>query len=179
MGIKDDKKRKIAYNNLAVIYANEDNFTKADEFFNEALKIDPGYKDAKLNLGLVYDKTKSPQKAMAYWVKVLNLDKLKSKEFMKYAGIDDNFLKDCESELCKKVILNNQGVDAAQKGDLVKAKELFNSALEIDPNCEIAKLNLGLVYDIEGVNPDNLDYWMRVFDVSVEVIKPKEFIIDK
>ncbi|MFH1441306.1 MAG: tetratricopeptide repeat protein [Candidatus Omnitrophota bacterium] len=179
LGMKDDKHKKIAYNNLAVIYANEGNFVKAEEFLNEALKIAPDYKTAKLNLGLVYDQSKSQQEAMDYWMKVLDLNKLKPKEFIKYSDVDEEFLKDCTSELCKKVVFNNEGVDAAGKGELDKAEELFKSALEIDPACDIAKLNLGLVYDIKRTGSDNLDYWMKVFDVSLEVVKPKSFIIDK
>ena len=39
---------------LGNVYAQQDQFTKAEEHFNKALELDPKYVDARSNLGVVY-----------------------------------------------------------------------------------------------------------------------------
>lgn len=63
--------RKITLNIEGVKYAKTGDFNKAEEAFKEAIKIDSGYRPAKLNLGLVYDNTKTKKEALDYWVGIL------------------------------------------------------------------------------------------------------------
>jgi tetratricopeptide (TPR) repeat protein len=75
------KWHKAILNNQGIMCVQEEDFEKAEAFFSKALEIDPDYKLAQLNLGKVYDKTKSRLEALEYWAKVFKIDKLKPKDF--------------------------------------------------------------------------------------------------
>jgi len=60
------------YNNFGVIYVNAGNWEAAARSFSEALSIDPDYKEANFNLGILYAKMGEAEKALVYWSKALN-----------------------------------------------------------------------------------------------------------
>jgi len=80
----NDYWRKHITNNYGAIYAIQGDLKKAEELFNEALSMDPNFKPAQLNLGLIYDRKHDKLKAIEYWLKALdiNLDELKPKQFV-------------------------------------------------------------------------------------------------
>ena len=55
----------------------------------------------------------------------------------------------------KKKDLNQEGVQAYDKGELEKAIKAFQAALKIDPNYTDALLNLGIVYKDQGNYKDD------------------------
>jgi tetratricopeptide (TPR) repeat protein len=63
-----------------------------------------------------------------------------------YTG-QEIFLTDCKSPLCKKILLNSQGIQQAVGGQIEEAAELFKEALTVDPDYKPAQLNLRLVQD--------------------------------
>jgi len=65
---------KFAANNIGVIYMEEGELNRAEASFREALKIDPNYNPAQMNLGLVYSIQGNKCKATQYWLKVLGFD---------------------------------------------------------------------------------------------------------
>lgn len=70
---KDMYYRKLVLNNLGAMYADQGDLTMAEAALNEALRIDPNFMPAKLNLGLVYDKQPDRMKALEYWMKALEV----------------------------------------------------------------------------------------------------------
>jgi len=81
---KNERWQKYILNNRGVMCARVGDFDSAEQFFVEALKIDPDYRPAQLNLGLVYEGQKrSKLECIEYWLKALNinLEELKPKIF--------------------------------------------------------------------------------------------------
>ena len=68
--------------NIGVIYMEQGKLDEAEASFEKALKIDPEYTAAKMNLGLIYSKRGDKCKATEYWLKVLgfNIDDLRPHE---------------------------------------------------------------------------------------------------
>ena len=63
----------IILNNSGIKYARVGEWVNAEQAFKDCLSNDPNYKPAKLNLGLVYDKTKTKKEAVDYWLKVYGI----------------------------------------------------------------------------------------------------------
>jgi tetratricopeptide (TPR) repeat protein len=76
--------QKFIVNNRGVMYVQQGDLEKAEAAFNEVLKMDPNYRPAQLNLGFIYDKTRSRLESIEYWLKILNinLDELKPKDYI-------------------------------------------------------------------------------------------------
>jgi chromosome segregation ATPase len=77
-----------------------------------------------------------------------------------YSG-NESFLKDCTSELCKKIKLNISGIDYAKNMNFTVAERYFKDALKTDPSFIPAKLNLGLVYQMTKPAQEAFDYWRQ------------------
>ena len=58
---KTDRLNYITMSNLGVIFAMKGNFTEAERLFTEALRLEPGYQQAKENLNLLYRQRESQQ----------------------------------------------------------------------------------------------------------------------
>jgi len=80
LGVADIKYQKFILNNIGTMYAKNGDFENAKAAFHEALSIDPDYKSALFNLGLVYDREPDKVKAAEYWLTVL--EKIKPDDFI-------------------------------------------------------------------------------------------------
>ena len=74
--------QKFIANNMGVMYMKKRDMKMAEWSFREALSIDPSYKPAQMNLGLMYDLKGDRVQALEYWVKVFNLEAMKPKDFV-------------------------------------------------------------------------------------------------
>ena len=63
---------KSIYNNYGIMYVNQKNIDLAKKFFEEALKMDPNYKEANFNMGILSSQIGDAEKALMYWRKALN-----------------------------------------------------------------------------------------------------------
>jgi seryl-tRNA synthetase len=77
-----------------------------------------------------------------------------------YSG-NEPFLRDCESEPCRKIKLNIAGIDYAINKEFSLAEKYFKDALKADPSFKPAKLNLGLVYQNTKPAQEAADYWRQ------------------
>jgi len=75
-----------------------------------------------------------------------------------------------------KFILHNKGVMFMQQGNLNQAARNFQEVLSLDPNYMPAKLNLGLIYDMQADKCKALEYWADLF--NLEKFKPKDFVLE-
>ena len=73
---------KFITNNRGVILAKGGDLPRAEMAFKAALEIDPNYKSACMNLGLVYEKLKNRLESLEYWAKAFEFEKLKPKDFV-------------------------------------------------------------------------------------------------
>jgi tetratricopeptide (TPR) repeat protein len=71
-GSQESTYSKFILNNTAVMYAQQGNFANAEELFLQALSIDPDYKQANFNLGMLYAKKGQCTRALQYFTKALN-----------------------------------------------------------------------------------------------------------
>ncbi len=176
---------KSILNNYGVMYLQLEDLKNAENFFNQALGIDPDYRIAQLNLGLIYDKKDDKLKALEYWLKILNIDlnTIKPKNFIIFDkadySVNDTIFADPLNLLTQKYILNNLGIFYFQKDDLKSAEENFKKALKLDNNYRTAQLNLGLVYEKRQDKLNSLEYWLKAFNIKIEELKPKSFILEK
>jgi tetratricopeptide (TPR) repeat protein len=74
--------RSYVTNNVGIIYARRGYMDVAEEAFRDVLFLDPSYKPAQLNLGLVYDAAGDRCRSLEYWSDLLELDKLKPQAFV-------------------------------------------------------------------------------------------------
>ena len=74
--------QKGIFNNLGIMFAQQGNLEEAERYFRKVIEMDPGYKPAQMNLGLIYDKTKSRLDSLEYWSSVFNWESHKPKDFI-------------------------------------------------------------------------------------------------
>jgi len=74
IGIRNLNYKKIALNNMGVIYAINGNIKMADRAFKAALTIDPGYKTAKINQKVLFRREKADLQELEAGVKIINMD---------------------------------------------------------------------------------------------------------
>jgi tetratricopeptide (TPR) repeat protein len=71
-------------NNRGVMCMENGDLDGAEQYFLEALQIDPGFRPAQINYGFVLDKRDNELKSIKYWMDVLHVDlqKLKPKDLV-------------------------------------------------------------------------------------------------
>ena len=146
--------KRIKENESAFLQLQEEN----GQLKSENSSFEEKVKKAKIEEGgLVQDA------AIEGIIKKANLDKLRPKDFVTDYKGDEEFLQNCKTPLCSKIILNNAGIGYARKGQWEEAEKAFKGALSLEPNYNPAKLNLGLVYDNLKTKKEATVYWLSVF----------------
>ena len=74
----------------------------------------------------------------------------KAPEFSIYYNGSEEFLQNCFSPLCEKIIFNNFGISYAKDQDFVKAEGMFKESLKIDSYFKPAKINLEILGDMRA-----------------------------
>ena len=75
------------------------------------------------------------------------------------------------------LIANNRGVMFMEIGDFDTAEQLFREVLTIDPNFKPAQINLGFIIERRSSELESMKYWMKVLNIDLEKLKPKELIV--
>ncbi|RKY43515.1 MAG: hypothetical protein DRP80_04980 [Candidatus Omnitrophota bacterium] len=141
------RKTSRLYNNLGRIYERRKDLKKAQEFYQEAVKINPHYFKARYNLATLLAKKGDFLSAEAEYLKLLRI-------YPEFSGI-----------------YNNLGVIKLREGKLSEAKEYFEKAVRLSTQDSNPYCNLGLVLEKQGkiyqarryyfqgleVNPQDLD----------------------
>ena len=73
---------KAALNNRGIIYAQGGDLETAQKIFEDLYKMDPHSRQVRMNLGLIYEKTKTRLESLEYWVKIFDLEGLKPRVFL-------------------------------------------------------------------------------------------------
>jgi tetratricopeptide (TPR) repeat protein len=114
------------YLSLGFVYYERGYYPQSEQFFNQALKDDPGSAEALYGLGSAYLQQQKTNEARDCFQKVVKLHAT-------YPGTLPN-------------AWNNLGILSAREGDYDQAIDDFQSALKIDPQHSIALQNLGSAY---------------------------------
>ncbi|MFA5276334.1 MAG: hypothetical protein WC417_05530 [Candidatus Omnitrophota bacterium] len=133
---------------------------------NEKLKSDKDAKEAQIKKSDSDDNLKKIDKEAEAIIQKAGLNNIKPKDFISDFNGNEQFLQNCSSTLCKKIILNSSGIKYAKSEEWQKAEAAFKEALSNDPNYKPAKLNLGLVYDEIKSKKEALDYWLKAYDIK-------------
>ncbi len=148
--LSEDIKRQ-AFFDMALDYIKGGLFSRAVEILEELLKKDPKDTKALSQLERVYEEMKDWQKAFETQQR---LDKIKGSN-------SQNILAHLRTE---------EGKEKAAEGDFNTAKNLFQKAIHIDPDCIDAYLHLGDLYVIKGDLSKALDSWKKLLKRHPEAI---------
>jgi tetratricopeptide (TPR) repeat protein len=131
----------IALYNLGLAYAHRGKWEDSIKSFRAALKLRPGFFEARLNVSGILLQIEDYDGCIEESLKVLQYE--------------PNLIQGCI----------NIGVAYTQKGMPVQAIDSFNKALRIDPNSAYAHLNIGNVY----LSIDEIDKSVDHFTKAVEI----------
>jgi tetratricopeptide (TPR) repeat protein len=138
--LKVIKKHKLAdvYNALGVLYADQGKFNFAETAFTQALKINPTYMEAALNLSVVYNNLGQGKKSKAIYQKLKKYGK-------SGRGAMDPMLMQKVSNLYAEVGDLYLGV-----GEYKKASKAFEEAVELCPEFNDIQTKLAISYRDAG-----------------------------
>jgi len=127
----------VIFNLLGVVEVRNKDFTKAEEYFKNALKANPKNITAYNNTGYLYMQMSENA----------NTDKAREKKFIEKAI--QNFKH--ASRLSPNFIQPkyNLGLCYLKKGDLETSKKYFNSVIELDPRSDLAREAMQFLIVIE------------------------------
>ena len=149
--LKLDKKLFQSYYSLGIVYTDMEELEKAVESYTKALEIDQSSTAAHNNLGNLLSKLNNPE-AEYHYKKLIELmgnevfPRLNMSNYLiRNQRYDDAFkyLNELvELNIATKEVFNSLGVAYKGLDNDTKAREMFNEALKLDSNFDLAKGNL-------------------------------------
>lgn len=149
---------------------------KAEQFYREALQINPNNAKASLAMGLTLTKMDRPADAERYYRDAIKADPSNSQSYNNLGLWYDNQGKTEEAEKCflKAIELkpssfqprNNLGMIYGKLGQNEKAREELKTALRLNPESARAHTNLGLVLYRLGDTEGALKSWKRALEID-------------
>jgi protein O-mannosyl-transferase len=154
--LKYTSDNKVACNNLGVVLIDQNRSSDAMPYLEEALKINPSYLDARLNLGGAFMKMGQVELAATQFEAALETDPDHVKANADYGAAVTRLgrLDLAERHLKKALDIQpfnrdarvNYGIVLAMLGRTDDAMEQYKAAIEIDPNCAEAHHNLAMAW---------------------------------
>lgn len=114
-------------------------------YYERAIDLDPGYKEAYYYAGTIYGDLGQKDKAKSYLKKVIDLDPF---DFIAY---------------------NDLGSLCEEENDLDQAKMYLEKSIEINPNYYLSHFNLGVVYKNSGDHETALEEYIKAKDLSDDI----------
>ena len=135
--------------------------TKAIEYLNNAVRLDPKYSPAYNNLGLAYQQKGDYDKAIGYYQEALKID-------LEQVGPE-------HPEVA--IRYNNLGMAYEYKGDYDKAIKYYQKALRMGleqlglehPKVGLRYNNLGVVYHRKGDYDKAIEYLQKALEILFDV----------
>lgn len=141
-------------NNLGNVYFAKGWLDRAEEQFNRALQLDPGYPEALFNLGGLY---------------LLRGENSKSEEVLKAGFLLQNYSPKAH---------NSMGVLYAKQGYAEKAENEFRFALDLNPDDSMTHLNLGILYGDSGRIGESIAELERAYTLNPDNEQALAILID-
>jgi len=169
------KDNHLAHNALGYSLFNKGRIDDAIVQYGQALKIDPQYTDARINLGAALMSKDRINEAIMQFKKVLAID---SRNPIAHRNMGIALTKSGNAEVSLahfKIayamdgddadIHNNLGIAFAKKGDLREAANHFQSSLRLRPKDAKVRNNMGLCL----ANSGNLQEAIREFEMVLQI----------
>lgn len=180
--VKENQNFADVYNMLGVIYHANGQFTGSIENFEKAIKINPNYTEALLNLAVLYNDLGKYKKANALYSRVHSRKNKKKKEKMdpfiknklanKHAEIGDIYegigvYPDAIAEYQKALELGPKFLDIHSKlalcyreeGKYAQAIKILAQVIKINPKYTQARVQLGVTLYASGQKKKAIETW--------------------
>jgi len=131
-----------AYTNRGLIYKRENNFDKALEMYNNAIKLNKVEKDALINRGNIYFNRGQYEPAIADYDACLAIDST------------------------TQLAIENRGAAYAATGKFDKALADMNRAIKMNPNTENGYANRGVIYQTMNRHEEAITDFTRHMEVN-------------
>jgi tetratricopeptide (TPR) repeat protein len=178
------------YNKLGIIYQRKGLSPKAASFFEKALKINPAYTEAALNLSIVYNELGKYEDARntfncavktVYKARKIKDTYIEGKLANEHALLGEQYyylgrFKEAITEykkalrLCPKYpdIITQLGLAYREDGDIEAAAATFIKAQDAGPKYIPAFLHLGITYYMKGFVDMAIREWKRALTIDPE-----------
>ena len=175
-----------AKNNVGMCNLMMAQSAKAEQAFNEAIKIQPASK-FYVNLGSAMLQMNKTEAARDAFKKALAIDGENHPALVQLGNVQFGLGEYAEAkkawEAARKVreepsVITNLGTLRLQAGDFNEAEKLFRDALKLDPTYAVAHFNLGVIYQkqekwdlarksYETATQNNPDYYPAYYNLSL------------
>lgn len=175
------------HNKLGVIYRYREFFEQAIEEFKQALKINPNYTEAQLNLAITYSDMGAYDLAAQEYRKAVEREKsahelpsiTRTKLGNAHVSLAQTYgdlgLYDQAIEELKKGLAlcpnfadyhHKLGIIYKEKSMFAEAEKEFSEALRINPKYVDVMNNLGLLYFKQGKAEQAMSQWQRALEIN-------------
>ena len=161
---------------LGVQNHQNNNIDKAQDYYQNVLKIDPDHLGTNYNLGVLFQDLGEHQKAKGCYEKAIEIDPNNVstyynlgnifKELREYQKAKDCYEKAIELKPDYADAHNNLGVVFKELGDLRKALSCYEKAIEINPNHVDAHNNLGNIFQELGDLRKALSCYEKAIEIN-------------
>ncbi|MBE9593113.1 MAG: tetratricopeptide repeat protein, partial [Proteobacteria bacterium] len=146
----------VAYNNRGLAYAELNQYERAIEDYNEAIKLNSNYAEGYSNRGLAYAELNQYESAIEDYNEAIKLNPnlaeayynrgIAYAELKKYERAIEDYNKAIELNPKYAEAYNNRGIAYAELRKYGRAIEDYNQAIELNPNLVMAYNNRGIAY---------------------------------
>lgn len=187
--IKDNPDRFAdVYNKLGVIYHRKGLSEKAIAYFEKALKVNPAYTEAALNLSIVYNELGRYEDAhrkfdsavkTVYKTRMIKDPYIEGKLANEHARLGDQYYdlgryKEAITEYKKALklrpkfadIITQLGIACRDNGDLDTAIKVLTKAQKLNPKYLPAIVHLGIIYYMKGFVDMAIREWKKALSVD-------------
>ncbi len=157
LALSIDSKNPQILNNLANLYKKTSRFTVAIEYYKRALIQQPGFNEARKNLGLCYHEMADYSSAINALQSIAPADASsltalansirESGDFQKADNVYDHVLQSNPNYVNAWY---NRGVNYHRHSDLNRAKSCYLNALKIDKTLDVGAVSLSLLLKEDG-----------------------------
>ncbi len=167
---KESIEAATSYNNIGLVYNDQDDHGKALEYFFKALAINekvlgtahPSTATSYNNIGLVYDNQGDYDKALEYYSKALAI-------YEEVFGTEHSFTATSYNNI--GMVYHAQGNDPKALEYLNKAYQIVEKVLGVEhPNTASSYNNIGLVYHAQGDYGKALEYYSKALKIKNKVL---------
>jgi tetratricopeptide (TPR) repeat protein len=186
------------YDMLGVIYHQQGRLSDAESMFQEALRINPGYTEAALNLAVTYNDLGKYRDAKEIYQKAMMASKNAPRNLDPFAkgkianmhaevgaayhgvGLYEDAVREYERALalCPRFvdIRTKLGTTFREMGNVPAAVREFERVRAENPKFVSARLHLGLSYYAQGRRPEAAQEWQEVLELAPDNKSAKMYL---
>jgi tetratricopeptide (TPR) repeat protein len=150
----------VAYSNRGAAFAEKDNYDRAISDLNEALKLDPEYSGARVNLGIALGRQGNRESAIESFDRAIALNPKRANAYYNRAiayaagGKEDHAIRDFDEAIRLRPrdaeAVFHRGIAHERSGDLDRAIADYSAAIKLDARNAAAYFRRGVAYEAAG-----------------------------